>query len=233
MRKVIIYGGNGALGSKCVHFFKLNNWWTSSIGHAPNSYADENIVVIKELNLLQQEHFIEEKLSKLLGENKVDAIICVTGGWSAGNATKSLVRNSLDMWQKSMWGSLIASSLATKFLKEGGLLSLTGAKVALKETPNMIAYNVSKSAVHSLTNNLAAQGSGLPKDAVTVAILPDILDTPVNGKWMPSADFSCWTPLSFVAEMFLKWCNGEDRPPNGSLLQLITKDFATTIVPVQ
>lgn len=39
------------------------------------------------------------------------------------------------MWKQSMWTSTISSHLATKHLKEGGLLTLAGAKAALDGTP--------------------------------------------------------------------------------------------------
>lgn len=59
---------------------------------------------------------------------------------------------------------------------------------------------MAKAAVHHLTKSLASQNSGLPENAIAVAILPITLDTPMNRKWMPKADFSTWTPLEFVAE---------------------------------
>ena len=31
------------------------------------------------------------------------------------------------------------------------------------------------------------------------------LDTPMNRKFMPDADFSSWTPLEYIAEWVLKW----------------------------
>lgn len=39
------------------------------------------------------------------------------------------------MWKQSVWTSTISSHLATKHLKEGGLLTLAGAKAALAGTP--------------------------------------------------------------------------------------------------
>lgn len=63
----------------------------------------------------------------------------------------------------------------------------------------MIGYGIAKSAVHHLTRSLVKDG-GLPEEALAVAILPITLDTPMNRKWMPKADFSTWTPLEFVAE---------------------------------
>lgn len=46
-----------------------------------------------------------------------------------------LIKNSEMMWQQSVCSSLIAGSLAASYLKEGGVLQLTGAKAALDATP--------------------------------------------------------------------------------------------------
>jgi len=72
--------------------------------------------------------------------------------------------------------------------------------VSASLTSGMIGYGMAKAAVHQLTKSLAAENSGLPPSSLSVAIVPVTLDTPMNRKWMPNADFSTWTPLEFVAE---------------------------------
>ena len=104
------------------------------------------------------------------------------------------------MWRQSIWSSLISASIAAQHLKTGGVVTLTGAKAALEGTPGMIGYGMAKSAVHHLTKSLAGADSGLPENSLVVAILPITLDTPMNRKWMPKADFTTWTPLEFIAE---------------------------------
>ena len=42
------------------------------------------------------------------------------------------------MWKQSVWSSVIAAKIASHHLREGGFLSLTGAKAALEETPGQI-----------------------------------------------------------------------------------------------
>jgi hypothetical protein len=42
------------------------------------------------------------------------------------------------MWRQSVWSSTIAAKIAAQFLKDGGLLSLPGAKPALGPTPGNI-----------------------------------------------------------------------------------------------
>jgi len=82
----------------------------------------------------------------------------------------------------------------------GGLLTLPGAKPALGETPGMIGYGMAKAAVHQLTKSLSQPDGGLPANSTSLALLPITLDTPMNRKWMPTADTSTWTPLTFIAE---------------------------------
>ena len=63
------------------------------------------------------------------------------------------------------------------------------------------------------------------------ALLPITLDTPMNRKWMPKADTSTWTSLEFVADLLFKWSSaGDQRPKNGSLVQLVTKEGTTDLV---
>lgn len=95
----------------------------------------------------------------------------------------------------------------------------------------MIGYGLAKAAVHQLSKSLAQPSSGLPKESCVLTILPVTLDTPMNRKWMPKADFGTWTPLETVAELFQKWTDksAAGRPSSGSLITLVTKDFKTNL----
>lgn len=228
--KVLIYGGRGALGASCVQYFKSNNYWVGCIDLAENESADVNIVVDRDADWVSQEQSVLSQVESSLKGDKLDAVICVAGGWAGGNATKDLAKNSDLMWKQSVWSSAISATVGANHLKTGGLLALTGANPALAGTPGMIGYGMAKAAVHQLTKSLAGKDSGLPEQSLVVSILPVTLDTPMNRKWMPNADFGTWTPLEFVAELFHKWTKNDGRPANGSLVKLITKDSKTELV---
>lgn len=209
--------------------------WVGSLDLTTNDEADANIIVKPDDPLVQQETDVTASVKNLIAEQKLDAVICVAGGWAGGNASnKDFVKNTELMVKQSLWSSVIAAKLAADFLKEGGLLSLIGAKAALDPTPGMIGYGLAKAAVIHLTRSLAAKDGGLPVDATVLAVLPVTLDTPMNRKWMVSADFSTWTPLEFVADKFLTWSSTPaERPASGSLIQLITKAGQTELVITQ
>lgn len=152
------------------------------------------------------------------------------------------------MWKQSVWSSAISAKLAAIHLKQDGCVVLPGAAAAEEGTPGMIGYGMAKAAVHQLVKSLAAEKSGLPEGAFVTAILPVTLvryvsnlvfykantedifqDTPMNRKWMPKADHSAWTSLEFVSDLLYKWCCNEERPANGSLVKLTTKNGNTEI----
>lgn len=228
--RVLVYGGKGALGSSIVSLFREHKWWVGCVDHFANEEADANIFVESSDSWTKQHDAVLQAVSKTLQGDKVDAVICVAGGWVGGNCASADFAHQCDaMWKSSVWTSTIAAGLAAHHLKEGGLLALTGAQAALKPTPGMIGYGLAKAAVHHLVGSLAGAKSGLPKAAAVVALLPVTLDTPANRKAMPKANFGSWTPLGFVAETLFKWTTGSERPSSGSLVQLETKEGNTSL----
>ncbi|XP_063777346.1 dihydropteridine reductase [Pseudophryne corroboree] len=234
VQRVLVYGGRGALGSKCVDYFTSKNWWVASIDVTENASASANVVVKLSDSFTQQSEEVTTAVDQLLSGQKVDAILCVAGGWAGGSAkAKSFYKNCDLMWKQSVWTSAISSHLATKHLKEGGLLTLSGAQAALSATPGMSAYGMAKAAVHQLCQSVGGDKGGLPVNSAAVAILPVTLDTPANRASMPEADFTSWTSLDFIAETFFNWTTGNNRPKSGSLIQVITKKGKTELVPAQ
>ncbi|XP_076104633.1 dihydropteridine reductase-like [Mytilus galloprovincialis] len=232
--KILVYGGKGALGSVCVSHFKAKNYWVGSIDLMPNEQADANVIVKPCDSWTQQEDEVVKAVDGIVGSDKLDAVLCVAGGWAGGNAAaKEFIKNADMMWKQSVWTSAISAAVASKYLKDGGLLVLPGAAPAVSGTPGMMGYGMAKAAIHQLIKSLAGKNSGLPKDSSALAILPVTLDTPMNRKFMSEADFGTWTKLEFVAELFDKWLAPGSRPDNGSLIKLVTKDNTTELVSVE
>ncbi|CAK8688956.1 dihydropteridine reductase-like [Clavelina lepadiformis] len=227
---VAVYGGSGALGRTIVNFFKSGNHVVTSIDLMPNDSADQNVVIKNTASWPEQHKEVADGMASVLGEKKIDALFCVAGGWAGGNASsKNYIKNCDLMWKQSVWSSTIAGNLATKFLKSDGILTLTGAHPATSGTPGMIGYGLAKAAVHQLCKSFASASSGLPENSCTVCIAPITLDTPMNRKGMPDANFTSWTPLEYLAELFLSWANGENRPDSGSLVKVQTEAGKTTL----
>jgi len=228
--RVVVYGGRGALGAAIVTTFKESGWWVANVDMKTSEVADENILVEGD-SWGQQEENVCGSVSAALNGEKLDAVICMAGGWAGGSpASKDFIKNSDLMWRSSVWPASISASLAAQHLRDGGMVVLPGAAPAVGGTPGMAGYGMAKAAVHQLTQSLAVKGSGMPDNSLAVAILPITLDTPMNRKWMAKADKSTWTPLEFVSSLLLKWASGESRPESGSLIKLVTKEGDTSLV---
>ncbi|XP_049700767.2 dihydropteridine reductase-like [Helicoverpa armigera] len=230
--KIVIYGGRGSLGSACVNYFRATKWWVGNVDVRANPKADFNITISPDASWTQQEEHVMTLLNTGLRTHKVEAIVCVAGGWVGGNVSQNFSRKADLMWRQSVISSSIAAVAASKYLCSGGLLALVGATPALKATPNMMGYGMAKAAVHQLTKSLGAENSGLPEQAAAVAILPLVIDTPMNRRMLPKADHTRWTPMSFVIELIDKWIHGQERPASGSLMALVTKDKNTQVLRV-
>lgn len=229
---VLVYGGRGALGRTLVSFFKAKDFWVLSIDLGASDEADANVVVDPKASWTEQEEMLLSSVSSLTVS--FDAILCVAGGWAGGSASNGdMIKNADLMWRQSVWSSALAARMASKFMKKGGLLQLTGASPCVGATPGMMGYGMAKAAVHQLTKSLAnPEAAGLPEGCVTVAILPVTLDTPMNRKFMPDADMSTWTSMEYLAELFLDWVKASGRPASGSLVEIVTAAGKTSLTPL-
>jgi len=229
-KAVLIFGGCGGLGSVLVQTFKNNGYVVVTVDFRISPEADHTIQLSGSDVEFDEVMFTLSKLQP----NEFDAIICVAGGFRLGNLKSPDLMNDLQkMFSYNVKSSVAAAKVASSFLKPGGFLCLTGAHAALSPTPGLLAYGISKAATHHLVKSIAQEGSGMPKGSTAIAILPILLDTPQNRKDIPDGKFDDWTPLDTVANQTLLWANGVNRPVNGSMIVLETKNKVTNFVPVK
>jgi NAD(P)-dependent dehydrogenase (short-subunit alcohol dehydrogenase family) len=98
----------------------------------------------------------------------------------------------------------------------GGRIVNVAARPAVQPVAGMIAYAASKAAVASLTQSLAAE---VLADKILVnAVLPSTIDTPMNRKSMPNADFSKWPTPAQIAETIAFLASERNALTTGTLV---------------
>ncbi|KAI8610101.1 hypothetical protein BC830DRAFT_1070224 [Chytriomyces sp. MP71] len=230
-KHAVVYGGSGGLGVQVVNAFKARNWSVTAVDFRENPAADRNIVLDFSLVFEEKGKTVDKELRAFTEGAKVDAIINVAGGWAGGNLLDDdLYKNVTLMISQSINSSVITAKLSATHLKEDGFLLLVGADAAKAGTPGMMAYGLAKAAVHQLVASIAAPGSGFPAQGTVMGILPVTLDTPMNRKFMPDADFSSWTPLNELSYKIVGWAEGAERVESGSLIRLVTEGGNTNYV---
>jgi len=227
---VLVYGGSGGLGKVIVSKFKHAGFEVVSVDLLENSEAQYPVRITGDGSLEDANKVVQQV--KSIGK-PVDTVICVAGGFNMNNIKDGAIFSALDrMLSFNLKSAVSCGYVAANTLKEGGLVVFTGASAALNPTPTMLAYGLSKSATHHLIKSLAQPDSGMPKGTTVAAILPITLDTPMNRKDMPTANFDNWTPLDDVAQLLLDWASDKNKPPNGGMVELKTLDKKTTFTQV-
>ncbi|KAH6565511.1 hypothetical protein BASA61_002197 [Batrachochytrium salamandrivorans] len=143
MPNALVYGGSGALGRAVVSQFRKADWNVVSLDFSENPDASLNIILDRTksaTSLSANGDDIGLRVGNALGaDKKLDAILTVAGGWTGGNLLdKDLFLNTELMVSQNIYSSVIAAKLASTYLREGGLLALTGASAATHGTPGMV-----------------------------------------------------------------------------------------------
>ncbi len=141
------------------------------------------------------------------GNGRVDVLIHTVGGYAAG---KPVHETSIDTWERMInmnaRAVFVTCGRVARHMVErqiaGNIVAIL-AKPAFKGAKNSAAYSASKAAALRIIESMAAE---LVDHQINVnGIVPSVIDTALNRKAMPNANFNRWvTPNQLVdAMMFL------------------------------
>jgi dihydropteridine reductase len=148
-RVALIFGGHGALGRAIVTSFKAAQWRTINVDVAANADAAHNILISGVPTAAAASADAERIASECA--TRVDAVICVAGGWRGGSVADNDVFAAVEhMTAFNLLPAITAAHVAARSIAPNGLFVLTGALAALEPQPNMLAYGITKSATHYL-----------------------------------------------------------------------------------
>ncbi len=155
---------------------------------------------------------------------RIDALFNIAGGFRWERIADA---PNDEVWERmfamNLKTALNASRAAIPDLLEtgAGRIVNVGAGAAIRAAEGMGAYAASKAAVHRLTESLAEE---LKLKCVTVnAVMPSTIDTPLNRKEMPQADFSRWVSPADLAAVMLFLASDEARAVTGALIPVSGK----------
>jgi len=149
---------------------------------------------------------------------EIDALVNVAGGFAWESAATGSVETWDRMYKINLRTAVIASQavLPGMMRKGSGRIVNVGSLAAMHAGVGMAAYAASKSGLERFTEGLAAE---LKDKGINVnAVLPSIIDTPVNRRDMPDADFSRWVSPQALAEVVIFLLSDAARAVTGALL---------------
>jgi NAD(P)-dependent dehydrogenase (short-subunit alcohol dehydrogenase family) len=164
----------------------------------------------------------ERKTSEFVGgvvtrHGRVDALVNTVGGYAGGVKLWDLETKVFDtmLSLNLRSGYALARAVLPVMLKQrSGSIVNIAAKAAVDHGAGASAYAASKAAAVALMDSLAAdvKGTGVRVNS----ILPSIIDTAVNRKAMPDADFSVWPKPEEIAQVVLFLCSDRATVVHGA-----------------
>jgi NAD(P)-dependent dehydrogenase (short-subunit alcohol dehydrogenase family) len=202
-RVVVVTGASGALGRIVAELALARGARVAGVDHGKAEIAasDDRIELGGvDLSDAAQARTAIDAVASHFG--RLDALINIAGGF----ASEHVADGDGSVWQTmhklNVLTALNASRAAIPHLTRGsaGRIVNVGAMGALQAGAGMGPYAASKSAVHRMTEALAAEWKG----KITVnAVLPSTIDTAANRASMPKADFGAWVAPLELAEVIL------------------------------
>ncbi|MDR9411232.1 MAG: SDR family oxidoreductase [Haloferacaceae archaeon] len=155
---------------------------------------------------LTDEAAVEATVDAVVEEmGSLDALVNIAGTWRGGDPVAATPLETFDLLvDVNLKTMFLASKHAIPHLRDsGGAIVSISAKSALAGGAGDALYRATKAGVKILTESIAVE-----EDAVRAnAILPKVIDTPMNREMMPDADHAAWPTPAAIAEVILFLCS--------------------------
>ena len=224
---VLLAGGTGGLGravtsafleegAAVIATYRNQPEW-EKLKAAASAYAERleghEVDVTDEAAVRQ---LAEKILSK---HNRLDAMVNTVGGYAGGlkfwEMETKVFEQMLNLNLRS--GYALSRAAVPAMLRQGhGAIVNVAAKAAFDHALGASAYAASKAAAVAMMDSLAADLKGTGVRVNT--ILPSIIDTEINRKAMPKADFEKWPKPRDIARVILFLCSDDAKVIHGAAI---------------
>jgi NAD(P)-dependent dehydrogenase (short-subunit alcohol dehydrogenase family) len=214
--RVAVTGAAGVLGACTAARLADAGWQVIGIDRAPVA-RDDLTLALGGIDLTDEAAMVAAAARIEAELGGLDALVNVAGGF----AWETVEGGALATWDRLYAMNVRTAVVATRaflpLLKDSrGSIVNIGAGAAAKAAAGMGAYAASKSGVARLTEALAEE---LKDDGVRAnAVLPSIIDTPLNRGDMPEADFSRWVTPEQLADVIAYLISPEAAAVTGALV---------------
>ena len=225
MKTIIITGANGNLGAATVKKFLDSGYRVIAIDHRDThlGFAKNNDrFEIHPVDLTDESAsaaFIGDVIAR---HQKIDGALLLVGGFAMGDMAAT-GKSELDKMFTLNFNTAYYSArplLAHMLQNDAGRIVFIGARPALKpaDGKNMLAYALSKSLLFTLAEFINAAAKG--KNVTASVVVPSTIDTEINRKDMPQANFAHWVKPEQLADVLELICSDKGLPLRESVYKV-------------
>lgn len=216
---VLVTGASGALGSAVAEAFDAAG--ATVCGADIVAPDDEDALLDPDTVEYYQGDFtdetdVERVIEEIRSEHgRLDALANIAGTWRGGDPIHETDADLFDMlFDVNLKTMFLASKHALPHLQEAeGAIVSVSARSSLKGGEGDSIYRASKAGVRLLTESIAEENKGTVR---ANAIMPSVIDTPMNREMMPDADHEAWVDPEDIARVVLFLCSDASAVTSGA-----------------
>ena len=216
---VLVTGASGALGSAVASAFdEAGATVCGADVVAPgedDALVDPATVEFHETDATD-EASVRDTVEAVVSEHgRLDAVCNVAGTWRGGEPIHETDVDQFDvLFDVNLKSMFVTSKHAIPHLREtGGAVVSVSARSSLEGGEGDGPYRASKAGVRLLTETIAEENLGTVR---ANAIMPSVIDTPMNREMMPDADHDEWVDPADIAEVVLFLCSDAATVTSGA-----------------
>jgi len=215
---VLVAGGTGALGAAVVRElsgagYDVAATWIVDRERERMQEALGDALELVRADLLDP----EDAAAAVAAVADLEAVVNLVGGFAAGPKVHETDLSDFErMLRLNLFpGFNLARAAMPRLVGRGGGAYVgVSARAGLRPFPGAAGYVTSKAGVLAFVQALDAEYRG---DGVRCnAILPSVIDTPLNRASQPDADHSRWVAPSEIARVVRFLCSEESAPVSGA-----------------
>lgn len=210
-RVVLVTGASGALGSSVCEAFTDAGATTVGtdvvdIENHDSALSTDAVSAFHRADFTD-ESAVETVIDAVIDEaGRLDYLINIAGTWMGGDPIDETDVSTFDaLFDINLKTMFLASKHAIPHLEDSsGAIVSVSARSSLEGGSGDGPYRASKAGVRLLTETIAEENQG---DIRANAIMPSIIDTPMNRDMMPDADHESWVDPRDIATVVLWLCS--------------------------
>ena len=218
---VLVTGASGALGSAVASAFDASGATVCGADVvAPgedDALVDPATVEFHQTDATD-EASVRDTVEAVVSEHgRLDAVCNIAGTWRGGDPIHETDVDQFDMlFDVNLKSMFLTSKHAIPHLREtGGAVVSVSARSSLEGGEGDGPYRASKAGVRLLTETIAEENLGTVR---ANAIMPSVIDTPMNREMMPDADHDEWVDPAEIADVVTFLCSDAAEVTSGAAI---------------
>ena len=219
-RSALITGGSGGLGAAVVSAFVADGWRVvAPVRPGSTASTPPGVTPIEADLTAPADVATAVDLAAAEAGAPLQAVINLVGAYAgSGLVHETPIDDFEAMLRANLRPTYLVTAAALPHLVAagGGSVVCVSSRAAVAPFPGAVGYVTSKAAVLAFANTVAVEYKAQGVRSNTV--LPSVIDTAVNRRQQPGADYSRWVSPAEIAQVILFLAGDASAPTSGAAI---------------